>query len=260
MNLRRVLTRPLVLLACCAVATVAHAIDGGAPIPDPSGYVDDRAGVLEASRAAQLEGFLDQVRTRTGVQFAVLIVPDCEPDDPTVFKTRVFEKWGIGDRERRDGLLLLVAMKEHALNFETGYGLEGTLPDGWQARMLRELAVPRFRAGEPGEGVIAAVLAASQRIAAEKQVTLTWDGRELRYDAPDRDRAPRTGCASWCSSSSSSSSCPRCVAAAAAVTTAAAGAADSAVGSEVASAEAAVRRSEASAADRAGGGGGGARW
>jgi len=56
---------------------------------------------------------------------------------------------GIGDASRRDGLLLLVAMRERAIQFETGYGLEGTLPDGWQARMLRDLAVPRFREGDP---------------------------------------------------------------------------------------------------------------
>jgi len=94
----------------------------------------------------------------------------------------VFNAWGIGDKERKDGLLLLVSMKEHALHFETGYGLEGTLPDGWEARMLRDLAVPEFRNGDPAAGITAAVLAASQRIAAEKGVTLEWNGKELRYD------------------------------------------------------------------------------
>ncbi len=186
MSVRRAGARLLVALVLLAAPTAARAIDGSAPIPDYAGYVTDRAGVLDASRVAQLEGFLDQVHTKTGAQFAVLIVPDCAPDDPSLYKTRVFEKWAIGDRERDDGLLLLVAMQEHALEFETGYGLEGTLPDGWQARMLRDLAVPRFRDGAPGEGITAAVLAASQRIAAEKQVTLTWDGRELRYDEPTR--------------------------------------------------------------------------
>src|SRR5262249_9719069 len=125
---------------------------------------------------------LDQLHEKTEVQFAVLTVDSCAPDEPSQFKTRVFNTWGIGDKERKDGLLLLVSMQEHAMEFETGYGLEGTLPDGWEARMLRDLAVPRFRAGEPAEGITAAVLAASQRIAAEKGVTLEWDGKELRYE------------------------------------------------------------------------------
>jgi uncharacterized protein len=151
-------------------------------VPAFHGYVNDDAGVIGEERSAQLESFLDQVHQKTGAQFAVLTVASCEPDDPTTFKTRVFNTWGIGDKDRRDGLLLLVSMKERSLEFETGYGLEGTLPDGWQARMLRDLAVPEFRNGDPAAGITAAVLAASQRIAAEKGVKLEWNGKELRYD------------------------------------------------------------------------------
>jgi len=159
---------------------------GRATIPPYQGYVTDVAGVLPEPRRAQLEGFLDQLHGKTGVQFAVLTVPSCAPESPVTFKTRVFQSWGIGDRERDDGLLFLVSMEEHELRFETGYGLEGTLPDGWQSRMIRDLVVPRFRAGDPAEGITAAVLASAQRIAAEKGVTLEWDGRELRYDGPSR--------------------------------------------------------------------------
>ena len=159
-------------------------------IPAFHGYVNDDAGVIGEERSAQLESFLDQVHQKTGAQFAVLTVPSCEPEDPSQFKTRVFNAWGIGDKERRDGLLLLVSMKEHAIIFETGYGLEGTLPDGWQARMLRDLAVPEFREGRPADGITAAVLSASQRIAAEKGVKLEWNGRELRYDEGGSEGIP----------------------------------------------------------------------
>ncbi|MCE9628049.1 MAG: TPM domain-containing protein [Candidatus Eisenbacteria bacterium] len=181
MKLLRAGLRLLVVLAIFLAPATSHAIDGSAPIPDPAGYVNDRAGVIGEARVAELESFLDQLHTKTGAQFAVLTVADCEPDDPSVYKVRVFEKWGIGDKERRDGLLLLVAMKEREIRFETGYGLEGTLPDGWQSRMVRDLAVPRFRAGDPGEGITAVVLASAQRIAAEKGVTLEWNGQQLRY-------------------------------------------------------------------------------
>ena len=188
MILRRAGLCLLVAVALVLAPATSHALAGDAPIPDPVGFVNDRAGVLGDERSAQLESFLDQLQEKTGAQFAVLIVPDCEPDEPTVYKTRVFEKWGIGDRERRDGLLLLVAMKEREIRFETGYGLEGTLPDGWQSRMIRDLAVPRFRAGDPAEGITAAVLACAQRIAAEKGVTLEWNGSELRYDGDGTGR------------------------------------------------------------------------
>jgi uncharacterized protein len=151
-------------------------------VPAFHGYVNDDAGVIGEQRTAQLESFLDQVHQKTGAQFAVLTMQSCEPDDPTMFKTRVFNTWGIGDKDRRDGLLLLVSMKERSISFETGYGLEGTLPDGWQGRMFRDLVYPEFRAGRPADGITAAVLAASQRIAAEKGVKLEWNGKELHYD------------------------------------------------------------------------------
>jgi uncharacterized protein len=192
MTIRRALARLGVLTVVLAAAVTARAEDtsGRAPIPAYHGYVNDEAQVVDATRAAQLESFLDQLHRKTGVQFAVLTVASCEPEEPSAYKTRVFNEWHIGDKERDDGLLLLVAMKERDLRFETGYGLEGTLPDGWEARMLRDLAVPAFKAGDPTEGITAAVLAASQRIAAEKGVTLEWNGKELHYDSGRSGRLP----------------------------------------------------------------------
>ncbi|HEV2104635.1 MAG TPA: TPM domain-containing protein [Candidatus Eisenbacteria bacterium] len=190
MSARRAPARPLVFALALAAALVPAAraagappdTTGRAPIPAYAGYVNDRAGILGDARAAQLEAFLDQLARETGVQFAVLTLRTTAPEDPAEYKVRVFEAWGIGRKGEDNGLLLLVAMAERQLKFETGYGLEGTLPDGWEARMLRDLAVPAFRDGRYADGVTAAVLAAAQRIAADKHVTLTWNGAELRYD------------------------------------------------------------------------------
>ena len=171
------------VLAGAAGAAPARAADesGLAAIPAYGGYVNDVAGVIGEPRHAQLESFLDQLQRKTGVQFAVLAVKTTAPLTPSEYKVQVFQRWKIGERGKDNGLLMLVALDEHQVRFETGYGLEGTLPDGWEARMLRDLAVPRFRSGEPAEGITAAVLSAAQRIAGEKGVTLEWDGRELRY-------------------------------------------------------------------------------
>ena len=176
----------LCVLPACAPAAFA-ADDGRAPIPAYHGYVNDEAGVIPEQQRAQLEAFLDQVARKTGTQFAVLTVASTAPDEPDAYKVRVFEAWGIGSKEKDDGLLLLLAMQERRMVFETGYGIEGTLPDGWLSSMLRELAVPHLRAGETADAITVAVLAAAQRIAAEKGVTLEWDGKELRYTG-DRKR------------------------------------------------------------------------
>ena len=180
----------LLMGALCTAPGRAEDASGLAAIPDYTGYVNDAAGVIGEPRRAQLESFLDQLHQKTNAQFAVLTIASTAPEEPSTYKTRVFNTWGIGDKERKDGLLLLVAMQERQVRFETGYGLEGTLPDGWQSRMVRDLVIPQFKRGDPAEGITAAVLACAQRIAAEKHVTLEWDGRELRYNSSRGDRLP----------------------------------------------------------------------
>ncbi len=188
MNARRASARRWGFVAACALAlwlaVPARAQEDLSGIPAYAGYVTDSAAVIGAQRSAQLESYLDQLQRKTGVQFAVLTVPSTHGEDPDQYKVRVFKAWGIGAKGRDDGLLLLVAMEEHRVVFETGYGLEGTLPDGWQSRMLRDLLVPRIRAGRTADGITVAVLATAKRIADEKGVTLEWTGDALTYDAP----------------------------------------------------------------------------
>lgn len=155
-------------------------------IPAPVGFVNDQANVLDADTRAKLEAFLDQVKRRTGAEFAVLTVRTTAPLDPSEYKVRAFEQWKLGKRGEDNGLLLLVALDERRITFETGYGLEDVLPDGLESRIVREEMTPRFRAGDMAGGITAGVLRAAGRIAAEKGVTLEWNGAELRYDA---DRA-----------------------------------------------------------------------
>jgi len=154
---------------------------GLAPIPNFEGYVTDQAHVLDDDTRAKLESFLDQLEKKTGAEFAVLTIPATAPETPDQYKVRVFQTWKIGKKGQDNGLLMLFALGERELRFETGYGLEGTLPDGYQSRVFRTEMVPRFQAGDYAGGITAGVLAMAQRIAAEKGVTLEWNGAELRY-------------------------------------------------------------------------------
>jgi uncharacterized protein len=176
-----------VIAAFALAAAWAHPARGqetgaGPPIPAAVGFVNDAAGKLDEGTHARLEAFLDQLRRKTGAEFAVLIMPSTAPVSPSEYKVAVFQRWGLGRKGSDDGLLMLVALEEREVRFETGYGLEGTLPDGLQSRIFRREMAPRFREGDIAGGVTAGVLACAQRIAAEKGVTLEWDGRELRYD------------------------------------------------------------------------------
>lgn len=156
--------------------TGAEAQERLAAIPSKLGHVTDAAGLLSEPQREDLEGVLVELRTRTGVHFAVLTVPGCAPEEPAAYKKRVFESWQLGGGSRDDGLLLLVTMEERRIEFATGYGLEGDVPDGWQSRMIRDLAAPRFRAGQAGEGIAAAVRATAGRIAGVRGVKLRLAG------------------------------------------------------------------------------------
>jgi uncharacterized protein len=182
---RRVARRPVLLAFALLLLPAASAwtqpTSGEPEIPPAIGFVNDRAGVMDETTRARLEAFLDQVKTKTGAEFAVLTVDSTAPLLPSEYKVQVFQRWGLGQKHEDNGLLLLVAMKEREAWFETGYGLEGALPDGLQARIVREQMSPRFRAGDVSGCIVAGVTTAAARIAAEKGVTLEWDGRELRY-------------------------------------------------------------------------------
>ena len=159
-------------------------------IPAAVGYVNDRAGLLDDATHARLEAFLAQLEQKTGAEFAVLTVRSTAPLTPSEYKVKVFERWGLGKKGKDNGLLMLVALAEREVRFETGYGLEGVLPDGLQGRVVRDSIAPRFQAGDYAGGIVAGVRACGARIAADAGVTLTWDGRELTYEEPRSPRPP----------------------------------------------------------------------
>jgi uncharacterized protein len=160
-------------------------------IPAPTGFVNDHAGVMDETARARLESFLDQVQKKTGAQFAVLVVKTTAPLTAAEYKVKVFDQWQIGKKGEDNGLLLLVATDDHEARFETGYGLEGTLPDGFESRVFRNEMAPRLREGDYSGAITAGMIACASRLAAEKGVTLEWNGEELRYRERDRELDPR---------------------------------------------------------------------
>lgn len=181
----RAMRAPILTIALLTAAMLCPARSGlaqDAPaIPEAAGFVNDHANLLDAPTRAQLEGFLDQVKKKTGAEFAILTVQTTAPLEPVEYKVRVFEQWGLGRAGEDDGLLMLVAMDEREVRFETGYGLEGVLPDGLQSRIFRRVIQPRFREGDFAGGIVEGAKECAARIAAERGVAVEWDGREVRY-------------------------------------------------------------------------------
>lgn len=136
-------------------------------VPPLQGRVNDTAGVLSANEAQALERRLTEYEQKTGHQFSLLTVPSLEGEDIAGYSIRVAEKWALGDKQRDDGALLLIAVSDKKMRIEVGYGLEPSLPDVLAGRIIRNVMAPRFREGDYAGGINAAFDAMTQAAAGE---------------------------------------------------------------------------------------------
>lgn len=148
-RMRWLLVVVALLLTVAARAEVA--------VPPLTARVTDLTGTLSASQRQALEQELAAFEQRKGVQIAVLLVPTTAPETIEQYSIRVVEQWRLGRKNVDDGLLLLVAKNDRTLRIEVGYGLEGVVPDAVANRVINEIIVPHFRAGDFAGGIQAGV-------------------------------------------------------------------------------------------------------
>jgi uncharacterized protein len=127
------------------------------PVPPLKAHVTDLTATLDTSAQQALEGKLVALEQAKGAQVAVLIVDATQPETIEQYGLRVAEAWKLGRKGVDDGALLLIAKSERALRIEVGYGLEGTIPDAVAKRIIAEIIVPRFKAGDFPGGINAGV-------------------------------------------------------------------------------------------------------
>jgi len=155
----------------------------------PQGYVSDFAKVLDSQSRDRLESYAGRVEQATGVQMAIVMIDSLDGDPVEDVANTLYRKWGIGKKGKDEGILLLVAIKDHKDRIEVGYGLEPILPDGFVGGVLRQ-ARPLLRQGAYGEAMFAAAEEMGQRIAAAKNVTLDFSLRPQRRVAERRQGLP----------------------------------------------------------------------
>jgi uncharacterized protein len=149
----------LVLLLLAALLLAAGSTLAAPAIPAARGYVNDTAGLLSAETRSQVERFLRDFERSDSTQIAVLTVPSLEGEDLEGYAIRVAQAWGIGQKGKDNGALLLIAKEERAVRIEVGYGLEDRLTDLLAGRIVDQEIVPRFKAGDFDGGVKAGVQA-----------------------------------------------------------------------------------------------------
>ena len=131
----------------------AHAAD--LKFPALTGRVVDDAHVLPADVQASLTQKLADLEAKTSRQLVVVTLPSLQGDEIEDFGYRLGTAWGIGQKDTKNGVLLIVAPNEHKVRIEVGYGMEGILTDALTSVILQTQVLPKFKAGDVPGGVVA---------------------------------------------------------------------------------------------------------
>jgi len=147
------------MLKTGAAALLAAALAFPGPagaIPDrPLGWVSDFAGILGDTSA--LTRTLEEVERKASVEIAVVTVASLEGMTIEDYSVKLAQKWKVGKKGKDNGVIIIVAPKEHKVRIEVGYGLESVLPDGRCGTIIREVITPAFKRGDFAGGIKGAV-------------------------------------------------------------------------------------------------------
>ena len=154
----------LLLLALTAVmdATARTWRPDEVPIPylqDARRYVRNPEGILSAAAVDSIDRLLFALERDKGVQTVVMVLDRLEGNDPYEFAMSVARKYGVGSKQKRTGLVIVLATGDRSYQFLTGNGLEGTLPDGAIQRIEDRIFVPRLKRQDWDGAMVSAVAA-----------------------------------------------------------------------------------------------------
>ena len=162
------------------LASVAGAVDWKAL--KPQGYVSDFAQVIDAGSRARLEAYAAAVERSTGAQMALVTIPTLNGEPVDDVANTIYRAWGIGQKGKNEGVLLLLSIRDRRSRLEVGYGLEPIMPDGFAGSVLRQMR-PALRQDKYGEAFLAAAETIGQTVAKSKNTTI--QGQPLQRTRPE---------------------------------------------------------------------------
>ena len=115
--------------------------------PYPPRLVNDFASILRSDEKEAIEAKLKAYSDSTSTQIAIVIMQNIGDYDERDYAEKLAEKWGIGTKGKDNGILIFVDVADHKMSIETGYGMEGVLPDALCKRIIENYMKPQFKAG-----------------------------------------------------------------------------------------------------------------
>lgn len=132
-------------------------------LADRTRYVSNPSGVLSQQAVDLIDSRIGRLWDDTSAEMVVVAIDEVDPSmTPDEFATRLFESWGIGKKDKDNGVLMLISRDDRAAIIRTGYGVEGALPDVIAGRILRDKMFPLFREGDYDGGTRAGVEAVAE--------------------------------------------------------------------------------------------------
>lgn len=129
--------------------------------------MNDLVGMLSPTEQAQLEQKLVQYNDSTSSQVTIVIVKSTQPYEPADYAFSIGRKWGVGQKGKNNGLVLLWATGDRKIYIATGRGLEGAIPDAIAKRIVSQVIVPYFKQQQYYEGLNAATTEIFRRASGE---------------------------------------------------------------------------------------------
>lgn len=133
-------------------------------LQDKTRYVTDPDGILSAAATDSIDRMLYALEQQTGIETVVAVVPSIGDEDCFDFSHRLLNEWGVGKKEKNNGLVILLVTDQRCIQFYTGYGLEGDLPDAIAKRIQTRDMIPYLKVGNWDAGMVAGVRAVCARL------------------------------------------------------------------------------------------------
>lgn len=141
--------------------------------PRPRGLVNDFANVIPDRQERQITQLVNEVLQKTGVSVVVVTMPHIGGEEYNDYATRLYAAWGIGKKGEDRGVLVFITIKERKMRIETGYGVEGILPDGLVGEIRDRYMTPYLKEDRFGDGILYGVAAISEVLAKDGGIELT---------------------------------------------------------------------------------------
>jgi uncharacterized protein len=148
--------------------------------PQPVGAVNDFASVISEPEKTKMENLCREILDKTRTSIVIATVESIGDDTIETYANELYRNWGIGMKGEDRGVLILLALKERRVRIETGYGVEGILPDGLVGQILDDSIIPYCKKGKYGEGLYIGLVSLSQVIAKDAGIEISGKYRGIK--------------------------------------------------------------------------------